>query len=69
MPVAAAKRQRIAESLIYQTVTLLQVRETAQAQRNQRYLDQLADSAQTTMAAQQFDLRGLLLTEQGVVQR
>ena len=69
VPARAAQRQRTAESLIYQTVTLLRVRETAQAQGNQGYLSQLADSAQASMAAQRFDLRGLLLTEQGVVQR
>jgi hypothetical protein len=69
IPQHADERQRAAESLIYQTVTLIKVREEAQAQRNDRFLAHLADSAQASMARRQFDLRRLALTEAGMVQR
>ncbi len=69
VPARAAERQRAAESLIYQTVTLIKVREEAQAQRNEAFLARLADSAQASMARQKFDLRGLSMTTYGLVQR
>lgn len=69
IPVRAGERQRAAESLIYQTVTLIKVREEAQSQGNQAFLSHLADSAQASMARQKFDLRGLVMSDEGLVQR
>lgn len=69
VPHHAEDRQRAAESLIYQTVTLIRVREEAQAQRNADFLARLADSAQASMARHKFDLRGLSMTNYGLVQR
>jgi hypothetical protein len=69
VPTRNEERQRAAEALIYETVTLIRVREEAQKQGNRAYLAQLADSAQASMQKQKFDLRGLELTEYGLVQR
>ena len=69
VPAGARERQRSAEALMYQTVTLIRVREEAQASGNDAFLAQLADSAQASMARQDFDLRGLVLSEAGMVQR
>lgn len=69
VPARADERQKAAESLIYQTVTLIKVREEAQAQNNEAFLSHLADSAQASMAKQKFDLRGLAMTRDGLVQR
>lgn len=69
LPVNAEDRQRAAEALIYQTVTLIRVREVAQQQNNAPYLAQLADSAQTSMQRQAFDLRGLIFTQDGMQPR
>lgn len=69
IPPPANARQRAAESMMYQTVTLIRVREEAQKQRNTAYLVQLADSAQASMARQSFDLRALELTPAGLVPR
>ncbi|BBA35315.1 hypothetical protein sS8_3377 [Methylocaldum marinum] len=65
VPDDAVRRQRVAESLMYQTVTLIRVRETAQAAGNRDFLAQLADSAQDAMARQGVDLRALALTDAG----
>ncbi|HNR90898.1 MAG TPA: hypothetical protein PKO41_00600 [Dokdonella sp.] len=65
----ADQRQRIAEALMYQTVTLIKVREQAQAERAVAQLASLADSAQATMARQDVDLRGMVLTDEGLVPR
>lgn len=65
----AEDRQRIAEALMYQTVTLIKVREQAQAESSTAYLRQLADSAQAMMASQDVDLRAMQLTEDGLVPR
>ena len=69
VPAGARERQRSGEALMYQTVTLIRVREEAQASGNDAFLAQLADSAQASMARQDFDLRGLVLSEAGVVPR
>lgn len=69
LPESAAERQRTLEALAYQTVTLIRVRESAQASGNQAFLVQLADSAQASMRAQQLDLRAMALTEDGLVRR
>lgn len=69
LPESAAERQRTLETLAYQTVTLIRVRESAQASGNQAFLDDLADSAQASMHAQQLDLRAMALTEDGLVRR
>lgn len=65
----ADDRQRIAEALMYQTVTLIKVREQAQAESSTAYLRELADSAQAMMARQDVDLRAMQLTEDGLVPR
>lgn len=65
-PPDAATRQRIAEAMMYQTVTLIRVREQAQAQNATQYLATLADSAQDVMARQNVDLRALSLTSSGL---
>ena len=65
----ADERQRIAEALMYQTVTLIKVREQAQAESAAVHLRELADSAQAMMARQDVDLRAMQLTEDGLVPR
>jgi hypothetical protein len=65
----ADERQRIAEALMYQTVTLIKVREQAQAESSDAHLLDLADSAQSTMAKQDVDLRAMQLTADGLVPR
>lgn len=64
-----AQRQRIAEILMYQTVTLLNVRETAQRGRDAAALKSLADSSQQALLQQGIDLRKLALTKKGFVPR
>lgn len=69
LPARATERQRVAESLMYQTVTMIRLRETAQAQRNHAYLTQLSDAAQDSLSRQRFDLRALRLSADGLVLR
>ncbi|HEX7769245.1 MAG TPA: hypothetical protein VF422_04365 [Dokdonella sp.] len=69
LPEDGAERQRQLEALAYQTVTLIRARESAQASGNQAFLDQLADSAQSTMRDRHLDLRAMALTEDGLVRR
>jgi hypothetical protein len=54
---------------MYQTVTLIKVREQAQAESSDAHLLDLADSAQSTMAKQDVDLRAMQLTADGLVPR
>ena len=69
VPAGAKERQRTLETLAYQTVTLIRVRESAQASGNQAYLAELSDSAQASMRRQDFDLRAMALTRTGMVRR
>lgn len=69
VPAGAEERQRVLETLAYQTVTLISVRESTQASGNQAYLAELADSAQASMRRQDFDLRAMALTRTGMVRR
>lgn len=65
----AGKRQRVAEALMYQTVTLIRVRETASAQKNTAYLKALAGSAQSLMLPHGVDLWALAMTDTGLEPR
>ncbi len=67
VPARMRDRQRTAEGLMYQTVTLIRVREEAETAGNAEFLARLADSAQKLMARQAFDLRGLVLSPHGMV--
>lgn len=69
LPASAITRQRIGEALMYQTVTLIRVREEAQKARETAYLAALSDSAQQAMQKQSIDLRALALTADGLALR
>ena len=63
------ERQRVAEALMYQPVTLMRVRETASAPKATEYLATLADSAQDVMRRYGVDLRALAMTNAGLEPR
>ena len=69
VPARAAERQRALEALVYQTVTLLQARDSAAATGDAAYLAELADSAQASMRRQQFNLRAMAMTAAGLERR
>lgn len=69
LPRSGIERQRIGEALMYQTVTLIRVRETAQQGRETAYLAALADSAQDSMQKKSIDLRAMAMTPDGLVLR
>jgi hypothetical protein len=69
VPARAAERHRALEALVYQTVTLLQARDSAAATGDAAYLAELADSAQASMRRQQFNLRAMAMTAAGLERR
>lgn len=69
VPARADTRQRTLEALVYQTVTLMQARASAEAAGDAAYLDALADSAQASMQRQRVDLRATAMTDAGMINR
>ena len=69
VPAGAAERQRALEMLVYQTVTLMHARDSAEASGNETFLAELADSAQASMKRNDFNLRAMAPTQAGMLRR
>lgn len=69
VPARGEERQRALEMLVYQTVTLMHARDSAEASGNETFLAELADSAQASMKRNAFNLRAMAPTRAGMMRR